>query len=251
MNDHISVAGHRDAGRSAVDAPSPDENQPRVPQRAGRIRRTPIWILVQVFCRIVNSAIFDLKTYGVYNLPQTGGVLVVSNHQSYLDPCLLSSSLPRTISYLAKAELFRVPGFAWLIRSLNAFPVAQGSGDVGAMKESIARLQTGHLLNVYPEGSRTADGEIAQLEKGVALLIRRARVPVVPVVITGSFEAWPKGRRLPRPWPIRILIGPPMNDLWRLDRDAILAQIDKTLRVMYQQLRTGQIPPTPKRPAGR
>lgn len=251
MSDGISEAGNKDPSRSAADTPSRGESQSRCSPHVDPTRRTPLWILVQTFCRIVNSAVFDLKTYGVYHVPKTGGVIVVSNHQSYLDPVVLSSSLPRTISYLAKAELFKIPGFSWLIRSLNAFPVEQGSGDVGAMKESISRLQTGHLLNVFPEGSRTKDGEIAALEKGVALVIRRARVPVVPVIITGSFEAWPKGRRLPRPWPIRILIGAPMNELWRLDRNAILAQIDSTLRLMQQQLRTGQIPPAPSRPAGR
>ncbi|HZK80850.1 MAG TPA: lysophospholipid acyltransferase family protein [Humisphaera sp.] len=197
------------------------------------------------------TVLFDLKVYGAYNIPKTGGVLIVSNHQSYLDPILLSTCLDRTLSYLAKAELFTNRYFGWLIRNLNAFPVEQGAGDIAAVKESITRLQEGHVLNIFPEGSRTEDGEILPLEKGVALVIRRAKVPVVPVAIVGSWEAWPKGRKLPYFRPIRVLIGPPMNELWKLSRDEIIAELDKTLKAMYEEFRAGHLPPLPKRPRGR
>ncbi|HET6251603.1 MAG TPA: lysophospholipid acyltransferase family protein [Tepidisphaeraceae bacterium] len=221
------------------------------PPRRDRNRRTPIWILIQQAARVMNTVVFDLKTYGAYNVPKTGGVLLVSNHQSFLDPIILSSGLDRTLSYLAKAELFHNRFFGWLIGSLNAFPVEQGAGDVGAVREAIARLQEGHLLNVYPEGARTPDGEIQPMEKGVGLVIRRAKVPVVPVAIAGSFEAWPKHKKYPRPYPLRIMVGPPMYDLWKLDRDEILAKVDATLRRMYDDLRAGRIPPNPPRPPGR
>lgn len=229
-----------------------DSNGVTLPRaRKNRIRRTPIWIFIQALCRIINSVFFDLKTHGVYNVPKTGGVLLVSNHQSYLDPIILSSGLDRTLSYLAKSELFRNRFFAWLIGSLNAFPVQQGSGDVGAVKEAINRLQEGHLLNIYPEGSRTENGEIGSLEPGVALVIRRAKVPVVPVAITGSYESWPKSKKNIHFRPIRIYIGPPMNELWKLDRDEIMATLDATLRKMYDDVRAGRIPPNPPRPPGR
>jgi 1-acyl-sn-glycerol-3-phosphate acyltransferase len=151
---------------------------------------------------------------------------------------------------MAKSELFTVnPVFAWLIRSLGAFPVRQGSADVGAVKEAIARLQEGDVLNVYPEGSRTEDGEIAPMEKGIGLVIRRAKVPVVPVAIDGSFDAWPKGRKMFRRWPIRLQYGPPMN-LAHLDRDEIVQRVDETLRRMFEELRSRRAdhaPPFPPR----
>src|SRR2546430_1089738 len=81
---------------------------------------------------------------------------------------------------------------ARLIRSLSAFQVEQGASDVGAVKETISRLQEGHVLNIYPGGSRTDDGKMLPLEKGAGLVIRRAKVPVVPAVIVGSYKAWPK-----------------------------------------------------------
>jgi 1-acyl-sn-glycerol-3-phosphate acyltransferase len=219
--------------------------------RVDRTRRTPIWILIQGLARIATTVMFDLKTYGAYNIPKTGGVLLVSNHQSFLDPIILSSGLDRTLSYLAKAELFKNRFFGWLIGSLNAFPVEQGAGDIGAVKEAIARLQDGHLLNVYPEGSRTETGEMQPLEKGVALVIRRAKVPVVPVAITGSYEAWRRGTPFPKSHPIRIMVGPPMYDLWKLDRDEILTKLDEVLRKMYDDVREGRIPRNPPRPPGR
>ena len=141
------------------------------------------------------------------------------------------------MSYLGKSELFHVhPFFTWLIRSLGGIPVRQGAGDVGAVKETIQRLREGHVLNVYPEGARTEDGEIGRLERGVALIVRRSAVPVVPAVIVGSFEAWPRRRSFLRPWPIRVRYGPPM-DLGGQSPDEIIATIDRTLRDMFDELR--------------
>ena len=95
---------------------------------------------------------FDLKVYGSHRVPQKGGVLLVSNHESYLEPVLVGVRLRRPLSYLAKSELFGIAPFAWFIRSLGAFPVKQGSGDVGAMKETIARLQEGQALDIFQKG---------------------------------------------------------------------------------------------------
>lgn len=233
----------------ATEVPTPDES--RKPQPPDRSRRSAFWILMEQICRILTTVCFDLKVYGIYNIPKSGGVLLVSNHQSYLDPVLLGIGLDRTVSYMGKAELFRNPVFAWVIRSLNAFPVSQGSGDVGAVKESIARLQAGHMLNIYPEGSRTETGEIMPMEPGVGLVIRRAKVPVVPAAIVGSYDAWPKGRKFPRSRPIRVVFGPPMYDLWKKDRGEIIAIIDQTLRQMFDDLRAGRLPPHLPRPRGR
>jgi 1-acyl-sn-glycerol-3-phosphate acyltransferase len=184
---------------------------------------------------------FDLKVYGAHRVPAEGGVLILSNHQSYLDPVLLGVRLQRPLSYLAKSELFKNWAFSWLIRSLGAFPVKQGAGDVGAMKETIARLHEGRALNIFPEGSRTHTGELLPIEKGVGLVIRKAKVPVVPAVIHGSFQAWPKGHTLFRPFPIRILYGHPL-DLSSMDRDEIIQTIGRAFETMFAELREGRVP---------
>ena len=196
---------------------------------------SPLWKLAQALVRILTTLLFDLKVYGRRNVPPAGGVLLVTNHESYLDPALIGAQLWRPISYLAKSELFENRFFGWLIRNLYAFPVRQGAGDVGAVRETIRRLQEGHLLNIFPEGSRSETGEMLPIEPGVALVIRRAGVPVVPVAIDGSFEAWSKHRKVPRAHPIRVVYGPPM-DLADRKPAEIVRIIDTTLRRMLDEL---------------
>jgi 1-acyl-sn-glycerol-3-phosphate acyltransferase len=205
---------------------------------AGAIPRESIpFKVAQAICRVFTSVYFDLKVSGIAHVPRTGGVLLVSNHQSFLDPILLGVRLPRSLSYMARSELFEVnPVFTWLIRSLGAFPVRQTGSAAGAIKEAVERLQEGWALNIYPEGSRTETGEIGPMEKGVALVIRKAKVPVVPVAIDGSYEAWRKGTTIFRPHPIRLLFGPPM-DLAGKRPDEIVGTIDRTIRGLFEQLR--------------
>lgn len=192
--------------------------------------------LAQAFSRIMCSTLFDMKVWGTRNFPRRGGVLVVSNHQSFLDPVLLGAALPRSLSYMAKSELFEVnPLFTWLIRSLGAFPVRQGGSAAGAIKETIDRLQEGRALNIYPEGTRTATGEIMAFEKGIALVVRRAKVPVVPAAIHGSFETYPSGTKVPWPRPIRIMYGRPLL-LHDLKPDQIIQTLEKEIRVMHVRL---------------
>lgn len=214
---------------------APEKFEPDEPTRDPS-HRTWFWKAAQTLCRIFTTLMFDLKTYGSENIPPRGGLLLVSNHQSYLDPVLLGVQLRRPMSYLAKAELFENRYFSGLIRSLNAFPVRQGAGDVGAIKETIKRLQEGHLLSIFPEGTRSEDGGIGRIEPGAALVIRRSDVPVIPVVIDGSFEAWPRKDLLFHRHPIRVMYGRPM-DLTDLKAAEITRRIDTTLREMFNELR--------------
>jgi 1-acyl-sn-glycerol-3-phosphate acyltransferase len=190
----------------------------------------------RVPCRIYSTLAHDLKVYGLEHVPQEGGVVIASNHQSNLDPVLLAVQLRRPVSFLAKSELFENKLLGWVISNLNAFPVRQGEGDVGAVKETIRRLQEGHALVVYPEGSRSQTGEMMPILGGIGIIVRRAGVPVVPVVIEGSFAAWPKGSRLPRPHPVRVMYGPPMH-LSKLRGAEIVERIGTTLNRMFVELR--------------
>jgi len=206
------------------------------------MKPTRTWKFLQGICRVVTTCMFDLKVYGTHYFPAEGPVLLVSSHQSYLDPVLVGVRLRRTLSYMAKSELFRFAPFAWLIRSLGAFPVKQGAGDVRAIKEAIERLRGGHALAIFPEGSRTSTGELLPIEPGIALVIRKAGVPVVPAVIDGAIRAWPQHLKVFRPAPIRVLFGPPM-DLSSLDRDEIIERIGNTFHEMLDRLRHGDVPP--------
>lgn len=235
----------RVAGRANDAGPNSHGHEPP-PQR------TIPFKAAQSLCRVLTSTLFDLKVYGVEHVPKTGGVLLLSNHQSYLDPVLIGVRLPRPLSYMAKSQLFDVnPAFTWVIHSLGAFPVRQGGSAAGAVKVAINRLKGGHALNIFPEGSRTEDGEIGEIEGGAALVVRGARVPVVPVAIHGSFEAWPRKLKLPRPYPIRLSYGPPM-DLTDLRPGQIVDRIDRTLRELFDALRgrEGRVAPGVAAPPG-
>ena len=199
-----------------------------------------VWKFVQVMFRVYFSVLFDLKVYGVRNVPRTGGALMVSNHQSLLDPPLLGVRVHRPMSYMAKSELFRNKAFAWIIRSLGAFPVRQGAGDVGAIKETVSRLKEGRMLNIFPEGGRTETGEIGPMQPGVALVVRRAGVPIIPVAIHGSFEAWPKGKRFFHLHPIRLAYGPPL-DVTGMKGDEIVRLIDRSINTLFDRLRSGEM----------
>jgi 1-acyl-sn-glycerol-3-phosphate acyltransferase len=199
-----------------------------------------VWRMCQLLVRVFASVVFDLKVYGIRNIPRTGGVLIVSNHQSLLDPPLLGARMPRPMSYMAKSELFKHKAFAWLIRRLGAFPVKQGAGDVGAIKETVNRLQEGRVLNIFPEGSRTENGEVLPMQPGVGLVVRRAGVPIVPAAICGSYEAWPKGSKYFRRHPVRVVYGPPI-DVTGMKADAIVKLIDRSIRTLFERLRSGKM----------
>jgi 1-acyl-sn-glycerol-3-phosphate acyltransferase len=197
---------------------------------------TPLWKLAQCFCRIVTTCCFDLEVFGLKNVPRAGSALLVSNHQSYLDPVLIGVRLPRPLSYIAKSELFENRHSDRLLRWLNGFPVRQGSVDVRAVKETITRLRAGYALAIFPEGSRTANGEMLPLERGVAFIIRRSKVPVIPVIIDGACDAWPIDKTFFRPWKIRIVYGTPIQ-LSGLSEAEILGSLDAILREMLSTLR--------------
>lgn len=201
-----------------------------------RREKTLLWGLSHTVCRCLAAGLFDLRFSGAAHVPRRGGALLLSNHQSFLDPVMLALPLPRPIGYMARANLFDVPVFGRLIRQLNAFPVRRGEGDVAAIREAIRRLREGRIITVFPEGTRTRDGEIGPLEPGVAMIARRAGVPVVPAVIDGAWRAWPRHRKWPRPWPIRVAYGPPL-DLTGLNAHEILELIARTLRDMLRALR--------------
>ena len=197
--------------------------------------RSLLWRCLQGVARLLTTTLYDLHVYGLHHVPRTGGVLVVSNHQSYLDPIMVAVRLPRAMSFLAQSNLFKNPAFALLIRSLNAFPIQQGKGDVGAMKQTIKLLKDGALLNIFPEGHRSGDGRLQAVQPGVALVIKRAGVPVVPAMIDGTFRAWPRRQLLPRPGRVRLLYGPAM-DLADLDGREIVRRIERRFQELQAEL---------------
>jgi 1-acyl-sn-glycerol-3-phosphate acyltransferase len=160
---------------------------------------------------VLFSLLFHIRVVHRKRLPARGGALIVSNHQSYLDPILVAMGTQRPLHPMARETLFRFRPFAMLIRSAYAFPVRRTSADLGAIREAMRRLKDGAAVLMFPEGPRTRDGSIAPLQAGLITIAGRAGVPIVPAVIEGAFEAWPRTCWLPRPHTIRVAYGEPLS----------------------------------------
>jgi 1-acyl-sn-glycerol-3-phosphate acyltransferase len=152
-----------------------------------------------------------MRAYGTLNVPSRGGVLIAATHQSFLDPPLVGSAIPRPSCFLARAELFRWGPFGAVIRRLQAFPVRQGTGDRAAIEGAIGLLKEGRCLIIFPEGGRTRDGKVAPIQPGFSLVARRAGVPIVPARVWGTFRAWPWFHLLPRPSRVAVAFAPPLD----------------------------------------
>jgi 1-acyl-sn-glycerol-3-phosphate acyltransferase len=157
-------------------------------------------VFLRVFCR--------LETHGIDYVPREGAVLLVSNHSSVLDPPVIGAAVPRQMTFLAKAELFRIPLFGPLIRRLNAHPVRREGADAGALRAVLRALGEQRVLLTFPEGTRGEEGVLRPPKAGAGMLAVLSGAPVVPVYVHGSGRAWPKGRRLPRPAKITVHFGP-------------------------------------------
>ena len=151
--------------------------------------------------------LFRLEAVGQELVPATGPVLIVSNHVSVLDPPLVGGSVPRPVYFMAKEELFRIPLFGRLIAALNARPVRRDGSDMRALKGSLALLQEGRAILVFPEGTRGVEGEPPRAGRpGVGMLAVLSGAPVVPVYVSGSGAALPRGRAL-QPGEVRALFA--------------------------------------------
>jgi 1-acyl-sn-glycerol-3-phosphate acyltransferase len=168
------------------------------------------YITAQALLQVILAAIWKVRVFNRRYEPTDGGVLYVSNHQSFLDPPMVGFSLRRPLHFMARDSLFTGGPFEWLIRSLNAFPVKRGRGDVKAMKEGLRRLKKGNCLVLFPEGTRTRDGHIGRFHSGAAMLAQRGADWIVPVLVDGAYECWPRSQKLPSPGSIIAQYGRPI-----------------------------------------
>jgi len=165
----------------------------------------------RALARIIACGAWRIRTYGRENVPRAGGVLLASNHQSYLDPVLIAAAADREVHFMARSSLFRVPALGPLISSLRAFSIERGKADMRGVREAVERLRDGHVVLVFPEGTRTRNGRVAPMKAGIRILCERSDAPIVPVLLEGAYRAWPKGRPVPVPWPINVVFGRPFR----------------------------------------
>lgn len=188
-------------------------------ERGGRLRRGDgglrmgaFYALCLYLSRIGGLSLFGLRAFGTSRVPRTGATVLAANHQTLLDPWLVGQCVDRRLVFLARETLFRVPLLGRLIRSLDAMPLPRESiAPKQALEVSVRLLEEGRALLLFPEGTRSRDGRLQPLRRGIVLLARRTGAPVVPVLVTGAFALWPRTRRLPRLGPVEIRFGEPLR----------------------------------------
>jgi 1-acyl-sn-glycerol-3-phosphate acyltransferase len=154
---------------------------------------------------------FHWRVFHAERVPQTGPVILASNHASFLDPPLVGSGLHRPINYLARESLFRFPGIGALLRSWQAVPVDRDGGGAAGLKAIIDRLLAGGAIILFPEGTRTRDGQLQPARSGIGLVVIKSDAPVIPVRTFGTFEAYGRHVRFPRPKRVAVKYGEPMQ----------------------------------------
>lgn len=206
-----------------------------IPARLSLWRRWS-WSFVYVLTIMWFKLGYRIRIRHTAPLPGEGPVLYVTNHQSFIDPLIIGVAVyPRPCFFLARASLWHHRLLAPLITTLNAIPVERGAADMKAMRSCIDVMQAGHALNIFPEGTRTADGSVRDFATGTMLLIKRARPTVVPIAIDGAYEIWPRQRSKPRlRGRLRVTTGRPVaaQELIALPAEQALAQLREQIVAM-------------------
>jgi len=156
-----------------------------------------IFVLIKLCYGFARMA-FRLRVTGRENLPPDGPFLLCPNHQSYVDPILLVSTLPfrvlRNVFFVGASEYFATPLMRWFARKINLVPVDPDTNLLRAMQAGAFGLRHGKVLILFPEGERSIDGSVKTFKKGASILSLHLRAPIVPVALEGMFEVWPRGR---------------------------------------------------------
>src|SRR5260221_4055105 len=195
------------------------------------------------FCYNLSKGIaytlYDLRVVHRERISEKGGVILAMNHQSYLDPPLAGIACRREIYYLARKNLLEWPLLGPIFPKLKVIPVNQERADMSALKTVIKLIRAGECTVVFPEGSRTLDGQLQPAQPGLGLVIAKTLAPVVPMRIFGAHEAFPRGGK-PHPFrPITLVVGEPMffteadlagagRDLYQRLSERVLARIAAT-----------------------
>ena len=153
---------------------------------------------------------FRCRFYHAERVPETGPVILAANHASFLDPPLVGSGLKRDINYLARESLFRFPLLGAILHSWQAVPVDRDGGGAAGLRAILDRLLAGGGIILFPEGTRTRDGQLQPARSGIGLTVIKSMAPVVPVRVFGTYAAFNRHMILPRPRRVAVVYGQPV-----------------------------------------
>ena len=160
--------------------------------------RALCWLLLKIFWR--------MEIIGVENLPESGGMIIASNHVSYLDPAVLVASFNRKIYFIAKKEVFKNTFVSFLLKNMNAFSVDRKNVDMLAFKKAMNILKEEKVLGIFPEGTRSSNGELQELKMGALKIAMKTGVPILPVGINGTHKIYPRGIKFPILFKHKIIV---------------------------------------------
>jgi len=179
--------------------------------RSAGERGTPLFRVCRALLRVLFRCYNRWEVAGREYVPESGGVLLIANHTSYADPPIIGAACPRPVNFMAKAELFRIPGLAAFISRTHAFPVKREAADQQALRHALHLLNRGEVLLVFPEGTRSPDGRLMPFEAGAAFIALASQAHVVPVGIDGADRLLPRGKPILLPGKLRVRFGPPLD----------------------------------------
>lgn len=151
-----------------------------------------IYQIAKFVVKVILMFMFRIEIIGKKNIPKEGPLIVCSNHISNYDPPVVGVTFPRTVHFMAKEELFRKKFLEKLLNALNAFPVKRGMRDRNALRMALQRLEEGHVLGLFPEGTRSKDGELKQGLAGAGFFAIKSKAKVVPCAIIGPYKRFGK-----------------------------------------------------------
>lgn len=172
---------------------------------------SPIYWIGWTFYRLLFATYCRWHVFNPERVPVCGPVILASNHASHLDPPLVGAGLPRALNYLARESLFDLPLAGWALRNVNAVPVDRDGAGAAGLRAIFNRLRQGGAILLFPEGTRTRDGQLQRARAGVGLVVIKSTAPVVPVRVFGTYAAWNRFMKAPRPRAVAVKYGPPMQ----------------------------------------
>ncbi len=169
-----------------------------------------LYQIVRLLILVVAKVFWRVRFEGLENVPRTGPFVLAPVHRSFIDFGIVSGVTRRRMGYMGKESLWNSTLLGKFISTLGAYPVNRGAPDREALRRTLALLERGEPLVLFPEGTRRTGPVVEHLAEGAAFVASRASVPVVPVGIGGSERALPKGKKLPRPVRIHVIVGEPL-----------------------------------------
>ena len=187
----------------------PQTRQPKSPRRPPLIAFAQV--MVRWFFRTLFTLMYRIRVHGLENYPETDGLLVCSNHQSFLDPLILGVVCPRPINYLGRQTLFKFPPLAWFMTWNDTIGIDREGSGIGGMKETLRRIKRGETVAMFPEGTRCHDGEFHSLMLGFCAVAKRCKSTLMPIGFDGAFQAYSRNMKFPRPGRIQAVMGKPIK----------------------------------------